>query len=187
MRYEDNEDFDSSSSSSVILGTLFIAVLCLCVVIIPFLMKRVDLKQDEKQFVQEQMQQIVDHRYAEEVIAIMRKNVMENGGYVPPAVSRVALMAPDQIFESEYKEHKELSKARELRFHGKTEEAIRLMESYVIQHPRVVVARVELASCYLKSQQLRKARLTCIAGLMAHPSAHEKQALWQIIERCPKG
>lgn len=187
MRYEDNEESIGSSSSPVLLGSLIIGVLCLCVLMSPFLMGNGELKKDEKQFVQEQMQQIVAQRYAEEVSHILKRNVMENGGHAPPVMTTSVAAAPDQTIEAEYTEYKELNHARELRFHGKTEEAIRLMESYILEHPKVVVARVELANCYLKSKQPRKARLACIAGLMAKPSEHEKKALWQIIERCPKG
>lgn len=185
MSFEDNES-DGSPSGSVFLS-LVVAVLCLCVLIIPILMGKADLKGDEKQFVQKQMQQIVDHHFAEAVPIALKKNVMANGGYASPALNSSTPAAPDQVFESAYKENKELSQARELRFHGKTDEAIRVMESYVLQHPKAVVARIELANCYLKSKQLRKARLACIAGLMSRPSGEEKKTLWQMIERCPKG
>lgn len=185
MSIEDNES-EGSPSGSVFLS-LVVAVLCLCVLIIPLLMGKGDLKGDEKQFVQKQIQQIVDHHYTEAVPVVLKKNVMANGGYALPAVNPVAPIAPDQAFEKAYKENKELSQSRELRFHGKTDEAIRVMESYVIQHPKAVVARIELASCYLKSNQLRKARLACIAGLMSRPSGDERKTLWQMIERCPKG
>lgn len=182
-----NEDSEGSPSGTLILGSITIAVLCLCVVIIPLAMGKVDLKDKEKQFVQEQMHQIVDQHYTKEVPVALKKIVMENGGYSPPALNKSAQAGPDHVLESEYKASKELNQARELRFHGKTDEAIRVMESYVVQHPAAVTARIELANCYLKSMQLRKARLACIAGLKAHPNANQKEALWQLLGRCPKG
>jgi len=183
----DHDESEAGPSSSALLGTLIIAVLCLSVLVIPLLMGKTNLKEDEKQFVQQQMHQIVDQHLATEVPITLKNNVMKNGGYTPPAITGTAAVVADEITEADYKGAKELNHARELRFHGKTDEAIQLMESYVRQHPNNVVARVELANCYLKSKQPRKARLACIAGLKAHPSEQQKKTLWQIIERCPKG
>ena len=172
---------------TLMVASVSTALLSVVAIMIPLSMQSSGAKRVEDKFAQEELQRIVETHITQQVPLTMNEHVLNNGGFIAGAARPSAPSAAQQVREQIYRKDPLLSEARQLRWQGKTEDAIRILEPYVLKNPTLVSARIELASCYLKLKQLRKARFACIAGLTNNPSAQEKAMLWEILNKCLKG